>query len=131
MELENCSKMTKSSFIDFIKELGFSQTWGYESNSYTLSTDIVGLPNSNFQSFTDQLKITISEEHELIQLSLSKMSTHMMSGKNFGNFSLKTFGDYGDFQLELFLSFIRGSFNKVPDSITQYMRDKKIKNILE
>ena len=55
----------------------------------------------------------------------------MQSGKNFGNFSLKTFGEEGDFQLELFLSFIKGSFNKLPNEITQFMRDKKIKDILQ
>jgi len=66
----------------------------------------------------------------LAQLSLSQMSGQMVCGKNFGNFSLKTFGDKGDFQLELFLSFIKGSFNRVPDNIIEYMRDKKIKNIL-
>jgi hypothetical protein len=55
----------------------------------------------------------------------------MQSGKKFGNFSLKTFGDENDFQLELFLSFIKGSFNKFPDTINQYMRDEKIKDILQ
>ena len=123
--------MTKSKFIEFIKELGFQQTWGSKSNSYTLSTDIVGKPNLNYVSFTDQLKVTIIDEYELAQLTLSQITPHMMSGKSFGNFSLKTFGDLGDFQLEVFLSFIRGSFNRVPNTITQYMRDKKITDIFQ
>lgn len=123
--------MTKEDFIEFIKELGFTQTWQSVANSFSMPTDIVGSPNSNYMAFADQLKITISDENELVQLSLSQMSTHVLSGKNFGNFSLKTFGDINDFQLELFLSFIKGSFNKVPDTITQYMRDKKIKDILK
>jgi hypothetical protein len=59
------------------------------------------------------------------------MSSHMMSGKNFGRFSLKTFGDKDDLQMEIFFSFIKGSFNKVPDNIIQYMRDKKITDILK
>jgi hypothetical protein len=80
-------------------------------------------------AFTDQLKISI--DGELVQLSLSQISTHMMAGKSFGNFSLKTFGDDGDIQLELFLSFILGSFNKKPSHIIQFMRDMRIKNILE
>jgi hypothetical protein len=50
---------------------------------------------------------------------------------SFGNFSLKTFGDDGDIQLELFLSFILGSFNKKPSHIVQFMRDMRIKNILK
>jgi hypothetical protein len=123
--------MTKEEFIDFIKELGFQQTWGSNSNSYTLSTDVVGKPNINYIAFTDQLKVTMIDEYELAQLSLSQMSTNMMSGKNFGNFSLKNFGENNDLQMELFLSFIKGSFNKVPYTITQYMRDKKIKDIFQ
>jgi hypothetical protein len=55
----------------------------------------------------------------------------MMAGKSFGNFSLKTFGDDGDIQLELFLSFILGSFNQKPKHILQFIRDRKIKNILQ
>jgi hypothetical protein len=55
----------------------------------------------------------------------------MMVGKSFGNFNIKTFGDKNDFQMELFFSFIKGSFDKVPDAITQYMRDKKIKDIFQ
>ncbi len=123
--------MTKEDFVKFIKELGFTQTWQSESNSYTLATDVFGLPNSYYSSFVDQLKITVSDELGLAQLSLSQMSSNMMAGKNFGNFSLKTFGEDNDFQMELFMSFIRGSFKKVPDNIIQFMRDKKIKNILQ
>jgi hypothetical protein len=59
------------------------------------------------------------------------MSTHMMSGKSFGNFNLKTFGDKNDLQMEIFLSFIKGAFKKPPNNIIQYMRDKKIRDILK
>lgn len=121
--------MTKEEFIEFIKELGFTQTWGVDSNGFTLSTDIVGIPNSNYMTFSDQLKITI--DGDFFQLSLTKASSLMMAGKNFGNFSLKTFGDKDDIQLEIFLSFILGSFNNKPVHIIQYMRDKKITDILK
>lgn len=124
--------MTKEEFISFIKEVGFTQTWQSEGNSFSMSTDVVGLPKySNYTAFADQLKITISDEHDLFQLSLSQMSSHMMAGKNFGNFSLKTFGNKNDFQMEIFMSFIKGSFKKVPDSIIQFMRDRKISDILK
>ena len=82
-------------------------------------------------SFADQLKITLDDEYGIAQLSLSQMSTHMMVGKSFGNFSLKTFGDENDHQLEIFLSFIKGSFRNPPKNINQYIRDKKIKDILK
>ena len=123
--------MTKEDFIEFIKELGFNQTWGDNSNSFTLATDIVGHPNQNYMAFVDQLKITLDDEYGIAQLSLSQMSTHMMAGKSFGNFSLKTFGDDNDFQVEIFMSFILGSFNKKPNHIVQFIRDRKIKNILQ
>jgi len=123
--------MTKEEFIIFIYDLGFTQTWGNNSNGYSLATDVVGNPNQNSMAFADQLKISLDNERGLAQLSLSQMSTHMMSGKNFGNFQLSTFGDEGDLQLEIFLSFIKGSFKNPPNIIIQYMRDKKIRDILK
>jgi len=123
--------MTKEKFIDFIKELGFTQTWSSKPNSYSLSTDVVGLPNQNYQAFSDQLSIHIDDDRNVFQLSLQQMSSHMIGGKSFGYFSLKTFGDNNDFQLEIFLSFILGSFNEKPIHIISYMRDKKIQNILK
>jgi hypothetical protein len=123
--------MIKEEFIDFIKELGFTQTWGNDKTGYSLATDVIGNPNQNAMAFADQLKISFDDEIGLAQLSLSQMSTHMMAGKSFGNFSLKTFGDKDDFQLEIFLSFIKGAFKKPPNNIIQYMRDKKIKDILK
>ena len=123
--------MTKEEFIEFIKDLEFTQTWATGPNHYTLSTDVVGNPNQNAMAFADQLKISIDDERELVQLSLSQMSTHMMAGKNFGNFQLSTFGNDDDFQLEIFMSFIKGAFKKPPKNIIQYMRDKKIRDILK
>jgi len=123
--------MTKEEFILFIEELGFTQTWITGPNHYTLSTDVVGNPNQNLMAFADQLKITLDDEKGIAQLSLSQMSTHMMAGKNFGNFQLSTFGNDGDFQLEIFMSFVKGAFKNPPKNIVQYMRDKKIRDILK
>jgi len=123
--------MTKEEFILFIEELGFTKTWMSDSNGFSLSTDMVGKPNQNLMAFADQLKITLDDERGIAQLSLSQMSTHMMAGKNFGNFQLSTFGNDGDFQLEIFMSFVKGAFKNPPKNIVQYMRDKNIKNILQ
>jgi hypothetical protein len=123
--------MTKEEFIEFIKDLGFAQTWGADSKSFSLITDVVGNPNQNAMAFADELKISIDDKRGLVQLSLSQMSTHMMAGKNFGNFQLSTFGNDGDFQLEIFMSFIKGAFKKPPKNIIQYIRDKKIRDILK
>jgi hypothetical protein len=90
--------MTKEEFVLFIEILGFTQTWGSNSNSFSLSTDVIGKPNQNYMAFADQLKISI--DNGLAQLSLSQMSTHMMAGKSFGNFSLETFGDDNDLVTE-------------------------------
>ncbi len=123
--------MIKSDFIDFIKDLGFTQAWQSNSNYFILPTDIVGLPNQSYQAFSDQLNIHFDEKNELlVQLSLAQMSTHMMTGKNFGQFYLKTFGDPDDLQLQIFMSFVKGSFKNPPSNIIKYMRDRKIKDIL-
>ena len=123
--------MKKEEFIEFIKELGFTQTWSSKPDLFSMATDVVGNPNQNAMAFADQLKIHLDDEHDLAHLSLSQMSSHMMSGKNFGNFHLATFGDDKDFQLEIFLSFVKGSFKSPPKNIIQYMRDKKISDILK
>jgi hypothetical protein len=123
--------MTKEKFIEFIKELGFNQTWGDNSNGFIMQTDVYGNPDQNSTSYPDQLNIYIDEVHQLAQLSLTQLSSTLTSGKKFGNFSLKTFGDKDDLQQEIFLSFILSSFNKKPDSIIKYMRDRKIENILK
>lgn len=124
--------MTKLDFIEFIKELGFTQAWQSNSNYFILPTDIVGLPNQNYQAFSDQLNIHFDEKNELLaQLSLAQMSTHMMVGKSFGQFDLKTFGDSDDLQLQIFMSFLKGAFKNPPSSIITYMRDKKIVDILK
>ena len=123
--------MTREDFITFIGQLGFEQTWQSNPNYYILYTDKIGIGLSNNQlSRFDMLGVTLNDELGIAQLSLSQMSSNMSAGKNFGNFSLKTFGQKDDFQLEIFMSFITGSFNKLPNTITQYMRDMKIKNIL-
>ena len=123
--------MTREEFITFIEQLGFDQTWQSNTNYYILSTDKIGIGlSNNLTSRFDILSVTLNDEYGIAQLSLSQMSSNMSAGKNFGNFSLKTFGQKDDFQLEIFMSFIKGSFNELPNTITQYMRDMKIKNIL-
>ena len=124
--------MTREDFITFIEELGFNQTWHSNPNYYILYTDKIGIGLSyGFTSKFDMLSVTLNDEYEIAQLSLSQMSSNMSAGKNFGNFSLKTFGDDNDFQLEIFISFIKGAFKKPPNNIIQYMRDKKISDILK
>ena len=121
--------MTREEFITFIEQLGFTQTWQSNTNYYILYTD-QSLQNSLFTSRFDMLSVTLNDEYDIAQLALSQMSSNMSTGKNFGNFSLKTFAQKDDFQLEIFMSFIKFSFNELPNTITQYMRDMKIKNIL-
>jgi hypothetical protein len=117
--------MTKEEFLIFIEELGFTKNWMSNSDGFSLATDVVGNPNQNF-TFVDQLKITLDYENKIAQLSLC---TNLMTDKSFGNFSLKTFGDKDDFQLEIFISFVKGAFKNPPKNIVQYMRDKKIRDI--
>lgn len=115
--------MTREEFIDFIKEIGFTQSWTTNPDNYTLLTDKI-----NPTGFIDALVIYISEGSA--HLSVTQNTTQFISGRSFGKFTLDTFGKFGDFQQELFISFIKGSFGKVPENITEYLRDKKIKDIL-
>lgn len=117
--------MTKEDFIIFINQLDFIESWQSNPNQYFLFTDRLSQ-----NAYTDQLCITLDDENGIAQLYLSQMVGNMAVGKNFGNFSLKTFGQKDDFQLEIFMSFVKGSFDKLPNTITQYMRDMKIKDIL-
>lgn len=96
--------MTKDEFISFISDLGFTQNF---SSEYSMETD----------EFEHKLEISIDKE--LIQLSLSETNQRMNLCKRFSNFSLKTFGDEGDFQLEIFLNFIVSSFEKNSDIISK------------
>lgn len=113
--------MTKLELIDLIKELGFSQTWSENPNLFSMRTDI----GDNY------LNVNIDDRLGFFKLQETKMWSNMQSGKSFGSFNLKKFGDRTDFQLELFLRFIKGSFNVAPNSINQYIRDEKIKDILQ
>lgn len=126
--------MTKQEFILFIKILGFQETYQSDGsgplNSFSMPTDSTSQNQKAF-AYLDKLQISINDERGSFQLSLSQMGSHVMVGKNFGNFSLNTFGDKNDFQLELFLSFILGSFKEKPKHILQFMRDRKIENILQ
>ena len=78
--------MTKEEFILFIQILGFTQTWGSNSNSFSLSTDVVGKPNQNYLAFADQLKISIDDKLGLAQLSLSQMGSFNKKPKHIGQF---------------------------------------------
>lgn len=121
--------MTKKEFRLFIEILGFKNTWESIDDKYHMETDIVSPTNQNGMAFIDQLKIEIVDD--MIHLSLSQINQISNRGKNFGNFNLSTFGDKNDLQLEIFLSFILGSFNNKPNHIVQLMRDMKIENILK
>lgn len=116
--------MTREDFIDFIKDIGFTQSWTTNPDNYTILTDKI-----NPTGFIDVLVVYISGDS--VHLSITQNTTQFISGKSFGKFTLNTFGKFGDFQQELFISFIKSSFSEVPQNITQYMRDKKIKDILK
>jgi hypothetical protein len=99
--------MTKNEFLEIINDLGFKQ---FGERIFYLITDRL-----------EELVIIIGES-DYFQLNLEKRS--------FGNFSLPTFGDKNDVQMELFFSFINGSFNSPNTNIIKFMIDRKIKDIL-
>jgi hypothetical protein len=126
--------MTKEEFLDFIKELGFEQVWRSNYKYLSLKTD-KNFQSSHGSSVThpaqNQLNIHFDDNFRLAQLSLSQMGSRMISGKSFGNFELRTFGDEDDPQLIMFLSFVKSSFDKPTDKISQYLRNKNLEDLLK
>jgi len=115
--------MTKTDFIALITNLGFKL--GY--NDYLLPLEeSTGISHESLGiNFVDDMRF---------QLSQTKITGGMLSGKNFGIFDLSTFGEKNDLQIELFFSFINGSSIEVSGQphtkALEYIRDNKIKNIL-
>jgi hypothetical protein len=110
--------MIKSDFIALITIIGFKLDFnGYKIGMNHQSLDI---------SFIDDLRF---------QLSQTMINGGIVTGKSFGIFDLKTFGDNSDFQMEIFLSFINGAFIKETGKpnlkVIEYIRDNKIQDILK
>lgn len=116
--------MTKTDFIALITNIGFEL--GYNDYKIALEEPSGMSHHSLGITFIDDMRF---------QLSQSKIIGGSLSGKSFGIFDLKTFGDDGDFQIELFFSFINGAFIKETGKknlkVTEYIRDNKLKDILK
>jgi hypothetical protein len=128
--------MTELEFIKFIHQLGFIKTWEIEPNSFHMKTD-KGDGISNHSQLTivlsnDDSWISSRPKSKKIKLYLEDITNNgMPSFKSFGTFDLESFGSVSDLQIQLFFSFIIGSFNTAPVKVLEYMRDEKIKNILK
>lgn len=100
--------MIKDKFLEMINSLGFKKS---SERSYYLITDRL------------EEVVIIMGQTDHFQLNIEKSS--------FGNFNLTTFGHINDLQMEIFFSFLINSFDSTPSFIIEYMRDRKIKNILK
>lgn len=109
--------MTRVEFIEFIKDLGFSQVWEQNSDYFSLSTE--------------HEPLTIHIDKESIQISKHKHKKLQITIGPVAQFELKTFGNSDDFQINLFLNFIKSSFVNIPTKILKHIRNENIKTILK
>lgn len=126
--------MTKLDFVKLLSELGF---WSGYNNTMLLE-----IPSNKTPFNLQQLAVHFVEGDLQFTLQLEKilglqwqLSNGMQTGTSYGVFQLESFGEPGDLQMELFLSFINGAFRKETGNphqkTTEYIRDKNIQDILK
>jgi len=117
--------MTRQEFIDWIEELGFSKTWNNsEGNEYSI---IFGGDKKIPGIFSEKLYFQIEKID--IRIYYSNFKSGMSYGSNLGHFPLK---DIGEFEKTMILTVLLQHFSEeIPTEIKKYLRDSKIKNILE
>ena len=125
--------MTKLDFVKLLSELGF---WsGYLRTGKRSNNMILEIPSNKTPFNLQQLAVHFIEGDLQFTLQLEKISNGMQTGTSYGVFELKSFGEPGDFQMELFFSFINGAFRKETgrphQKTTEYIRDKNIQDILK
>lgn len=115
--------MNKEEFINWITDLGFTKTWNNsEGNEYSI---LIG--NDNNGIFHEKLYFIIEKFD--IRLYYSNFKNGMSFGSNLGYFPIK---DIGEFEKTMILSvLLKHCKDKIPPKFKKYLRDSKIKNILE
>lgn len=119
--------MTKKEFISWITDLGFIKTWN-SKNEYSI------FPGKGMQGiFSEKLYFTVEESSYYvddfdIRIYFSKFTGGMSYGSNLGYFPLSSIGE---FEKDIILSVLLKNCDEIPLGIKKYLRDSKIKNILE
>jgi hypothetical protein len=123
--------MRRDQFIKWIKDLGFSKTWNNsEGREYSI---LIGNENNNITGIFHEKIYFIVEDFDIRLYYSNFKSLHLSASvsyvSNLGHFGLK---DIGNFEKSILLSVIIKHFKEdIPPEIRSYLRDSKIKNILE
>lgn len=126
--------MTKEEFISWITDLGFCKTWDSESE-YSIfpgeGVEIFGesafaIANSSKYIFSEKLYFTVDDLD--IRVYYSNFKNGMSYGSNLGHFPL---ADIGYLEKSIILTVLLKHFDEIPIGFKKYLRDEKIKNILE
>lgn len=130
LERSSLLRMNLEDFKSFIKQLGFRQTWQSSDNRFHLETDIVGPINSNYVAFHGHLSVDLQDNNGdfLVYITHSNVNGSFISGENLLRFNLS---DFNELNKVIFINKILPKFNKIPPIILEYLRDNRIKNILD
>jgi len=112
--------MRKGEFIKWISDLGFHRTWGDNEQEYSMFIGEV-------KGFMTPKLYFIIQELE-VRIYYSNTTSNMSYGSNLGFFPLSSIGE---FERTMILSVLAKHFDKIPEEFKKYLRDSKIKNILE
>ncbi len=114
--------MLKEEFIDFLLKIGFTRNW-QTMDSYSINTDT----DHNVHSESmDSIVVTIEENK--LNLSTRNISLNGMKGKHLAQYDLEKFDEKSKMK---FLIKIARSFEEIPESLKPYLRDIKLKKILD
>lgn len=118
--------MNKEEFIDWIKTLGFTETWQTYNGEWSMYTETGIIPNNGF-IFSGKVSFSFDDEKESVGVHYSKMTPTNSFGSNLGYFPLK---DIGEFEKFMIVTVLSQHFDEIPSTFKSYLRDEKIKNIL-
>lgn len=123
--------MTKKEFISWITDLGFTKDWN--NNVYYIFLGTTGkiyfsIEESN-ELEVDSLGMNGNFDIKIYSMSvISSYEPIHFVNPNLGHFPLSSIGE---FEKDIILSILIKKFDEIPLSIKKYLRDSKIKSILE
>ena len=113
--------MYKKEFIKWITDLGFTKTWD-SKNEYSMIFDELGAKGI----FGEKLYFVVEDLD--VRIYYSNFKNSMSYGSNLGYL---TYQQIGEFERSMILTVLMKHFDEIPPGFKEYIRDSKIKNILE
>ena len=119
--------MKNEEFIDFLIEVGFHRSW-QNKLSFSLTSDLLAHKKYCSTSiFLDSINVSVEEDKIIMTKSSISVSSKIIN-EDLGSFKLV---DFNNDTKKKFLSIITSSLSNIPDSLSSYLRDRKIRDILD